>query len=76
MIFNQFPPNGRFADYIETFIYFKGYSPPHSIEKVIPDGSINLIFELDGQVRSVFDNKTLEPKQNFSKVWLSGIQKN
>ncbi len=75
MIFKQFPPEAELEEYIECFIYFKGYTPEHSIEKVIPDGSINLIFELDGYERNVFDNETLTPKQTFTKVWLSGIQK-
>lgn len=75
MIFKQFPPEQKFEDYIESLIYYKGYVPEHSIEKVIPDGTINLVFELDGFTRNVFDNETLEPKQEFTKVWLSGIQK-
>ncbi len=75
MFFNQFPPEKKFEDYIESLIYYKGYTPEHSIEKVIPDGTINLVFELDGFTRNVFDNETLEPKQEFTKVWLSGVQK-
>jgi len=75
MIFKQFSPEKHFEEFIECFIYFKGYTPEHSIEKVIPDGSINLIFELDGFKRNVFDNDTLEPKLDFTKCWLSGVQK-
>ncbi len=76
MIFEQFSSPKKFEDYIESLVYFKGYSPEHSIEKVIPDGSINLIFELDGFTRNVFDNETLEPNAQYSKVWLSGVQRN
>lgn len=76
MIFEQFAQPKKFKLFVEPFTYFKGYSPEHSIEKVIPDGSINLIFELDGFVRNVFDNETLEPKFEYSKVWLSGVQRN
>ncbi|MEO9887920.1 MAG: helix-turn-helix domain-containing protein [Balneola sp.] len=63
-------------DYIDTFIYFKDYRPQHSIERVIPDGHIYLIFELDGLPRCTYDNNTLEPAFHFSKSWISGLQKN
>ena len=76
MQFNQFPPKEEFEPLVECLIHFTGYMPEHSIEKVIPDGSINLIFELDGMKRNVFDNDTLKPKQEFTRVWLSGIQRN
>ena len=76
MILNQFEPAKKFEKYIESLVYFKGYTPEHSIEKIVPDGSINLIFELDGFVRHVFDNETLAPKHDFTKVWFSGVHRN
>ena len=76
MIFNQFEPPDKFQNYIENFVYFKGYTPEHSKEKIVPDGSMNLIFELDGMKRNVFDNETLEPKLDFTKVWFSGVHRN
>ena len=76
MIFNQFEPPENFQNYIESLVYFEGYTPEHSIEKIVPDGRINLIFELDGFKRHVFDNETLEPKLDFTKVWFSGVHRN
>lgn len=76
MIIKQFEPSEKFQKYIENLIYFEGYTPEHSIEKIVPDGSMNLIFELDGFLRHVFDNETLEPKLDFTKVWFSGVHRN
>ena len=76
MILNQFEPQEKFEKYVESLVYFKGYTPEHSIEKIVPDGSINLIFELDGFLRHVFDNETLAPKLDFTRVWFSGVHRN
>lgn len=76
MIFEMPTPSAPIDKYIECFIYFKGYNPQHSIERVVPDGSIYLIFELDDLPRCTYDNETLEPNMHFTKCWLSGFQKN
>ena len=76
MNFNQFQLDSPFDRFVESIFHFEGYTPEHSIEKVIPDGSINLIFELDGMVRHVFDNETHQPIADYERVWLSGVQRN
>lgn len=76
MIFEMPRPNSPFDQYVDCFIYFKGYSPAHSIERVVPDGNVYLIFELDGLPRHTFNNDTLKPDKHFTKCWLSGFQKN
>ncbi|MEQ9264562.1 MAG: AraC family transcriptional regulator [Balneolaceae bacterium] len=67
------PPIDTFVD---CFIYFKGYMPQHSIERVVPDGHVYLIFELDDLPRHTYNNETLEKNFDFTKCWLSGLQKN
>ncbi len=76
MIFEMPRPNPPFNKYVDCFIYFKGYNPEHSIERVVPDGNVYLIFELDDLSRSTYDNETLQPNHHFTKCWLSGLQKN
>ena len=51
------------------------FMPDHSIERVVPDGHIYLIFELDGLTRHTYHNDDLSPKAEFSKAWLSGMHK-
>lgn len=74
MIFKNHIPQPPLKEYIDSVIYFKGYQPEHDRERVVPDGSINLIFEFDGLERSVYDNQTGKVCLKLNKVWLAGIQ--
>ncbi len=74
-IFEQYIPPPPLSSYIDCFIYYQGYNPEHSIERVVPDGSVHLIFELDGMPRTVYDNDSLKEQQTFDKSWISGIHR-
>lgn len=76
MIIETHRPSSEIGKYIEAFIYFKDFMPDHSKERVIPTGHVFIIFELDGMKRNMFDNDTLEPIKEFTKVWISGAHKN
>lgn len=76
MTFETFVPKTEIGKYIESLMYFKDFMPDHSMERVIPTGHIFIIFELDGFKRNTFDNETLEPNNEFTKVWVSGVHKN
>lgn len=77
MIFHNQPPSDQWKDYVNSFIYYKGFQPEHSIERVVPDGYIYLIMELDGIERHTYINIDGQMKidSSFSGVWLSGLQK-
>jgi len=49
--------------------------PEQSLEKVVPDGSVYLIFELDGMPRFEIDSRTLK-KSERTRAWISGMQTN
>jgi len=68
-------PEAPLDRYIHSMIHYSGFMPDHSIERVVPDGGIYLIFELDGYTRHLFDVKTHKPTHDFTKAWVSGMQK-
>lgn len=68
-------PEVPLGKYIHSMIHYAGFKPGHSIERVVPDGGIYLIFELDGYTRHLFDVKTHKPTHDFTKAWVSGMQK-
>ncbi|WP_299226924.1 AraC family transcriptional regulator [uncultured Psychroserpens sp.] len=68
--------NPPLSTYVESVFHFKDFMPDHSVERVIPTGHLYIIFELDGFERYTYDNKTLEPNESYSKVWVSGMHKN
>ena len=76
MIFETHDINAPFSEYVESIFHFKGFTPDHSIERVVPTGHVFVIFELDGMQRNTFDNETLEPNGRFRKAWVSGIHRN
>ena len=41
-------PQGKLAPYIDHFFYSDGYMPPSGLERVLPSGSAQLIFNLGG----------------------------
>lgn len=76
MIMNHHLPQGSLAAHADVMIYFKDFVPDHSIERVVPTGHVFLIFELDGYMRHTYDNDTLQPNADYTKVWISGMHKN
>lgn len=56
-------------------LYHKDYFPNHTMDKYLPDGTTNIIFELTGTPKFIFDNNTKKEKQKCSDVWFSGVLK-
>tara|TARA_R110002072_G_scaffold64_13_gene490 strand:- start:26774 stop:27640 length:867 start_codon:yes stop_codon:yes gene_type:complete len=74
MLFEMHEPTGPIGEYCARFIYYQGFQPEHKIERVVPDGCLYLIFELDHQPRNVFDNQSLESIAELRHAWISGAQ--
>lgn len=68
--------SARFGGCIESMFHFRDFVPDHAVERVVPTGHVFLIFELDGMVRSTFDNQTLAPTGEFTRAWVSGVHRN
>ncbi len=66
-------PKAPLANYIGSLTYFKGYDPAHTIEKLMPDGTVNIIVELDEFDRYTFDHHTLEKQKKCIRAWVSGM---
>ncbi|MCB0278709.1 MAG: helix-turn-helix transcriptional regulator [Calditrichaeota bacterium] len=76
MIFELTKPSPPLDQYVELLTYFANYSPDHEIERLLSDGSANIIFCLDQQDRYIFNNQSLEKDQKCTRVWLSGMHSN
>lgn len=75
MNFVPHQPSDALAPFVQSIFHFSQFKPDHSIERVVPDGYIYLIFELDGFERHTFDNESLEPNATYTRGWLSGMHK-
>ncbi len=66
----DFPLNG----FISHFFYYTGYHPEHEVERLLPDGDVQIIFELTERPKHIYDNETLKEKQTCKSVWFAGFR--
>ncbi|HSP89131.1 MAG TPA: AraC family transcriptional regulator [Ignavibacteriaceae bacterium] len=60
--------------FIESFFYYTGYNPEHSVDRFLPDGNVQIIFDLTDYPKYIYDNDTLKEIQSVKKVWFSGFR--
>lgn len=74
MILQFHSPSHPISDHIKLFTFYEGLNLGYTIERLLPDGTVNLIIELDNIPKFTFDNESLEKKEKYTKAWLSGMQ--
>jgi AraC-like DNA-binding protein len=65
------PPLGQ---HIEWLWYYADFLPDHDREHVLPDGSFDLIINLEDRPRKLFDREHAGQFHSFKRGWLSGAQ--
>src|SRR6476659_1727998 len=76
MIFEAHIPSFPLNQFIESFIYYTDYNPVHSVDRFLPDGNINVVFDLTDYPKFIYDNNTLKEIQACKNVWFSGMRNN
>lgn len=74
-MFDQHKIPARLEKYVANLLYHKNYFPKHERDKYLPDGTINIVFELSDNPKYIYDNNTGKIKQECSHVWYSGVLK-
>lgn len=74
MIFHTRIPAPPLCHFVEFFWYHQGVCSNHSKEKLLPDGAIELIVDLDERPKKLFDREHQNCYQSFRKAWISGQQ--
>lgn len=67
-------PNGALAPYVEMFTFYAGYTPDVKIERLLPEGVIEIIIDLTDEPKYTYDHETLRPNQSFRRSWVSGMR--
>ena len=73
-IFKIHFPQGILTNYIVSIVYYEGYNAEHSIERLLPDGTLNIILELGDHPQHIYDNLDLSEKRKYTRSWISGMQ--
>jgi AraC-like DNA-binding protein len=68
------PPTPLGEGVIEV-IWFRGFQPDHSIERLVPTGHPSIICCFDGMPRHTFDNATHKPLTTLHDIWLYGMHR-
>ena len=65
-------PQAPLERFVDFFWYYADYIPQHGKERVLPDGTFELVINLDGAPRKLFARDQHEKYRNFRRAWLSG----
>jgi AraC-like DNA-binding protein len=76
LIYQTHTPAFPLCNFIESFVYYKGYNPDHSVDRFLPDGYCYVVFDLTDYPKYIYDNHTLKEIQSCKNVWFSGIREN
>jgi len=74
MLFKLHIPGFPLNQFIESFVYYRDYNPVHSVDRFLPDGNVNIVFDLTDYPKFIYDNETLKEIQTCRNVWFSGIR--
>ncbi len=67
-------PSAPLNEFIDFFYYYKDYNPSHEIERLLPNGEVQVIFELTEHPKYIYDNHSLKEIQSCQQVWFSGFR--
>ena len=75
MIFLKHQPTYPLSEFIDFFWYYDGFEPQHSKEKLIPNGDIELVINLEECPKRLFDKDDFNKFEYKKRYWISGIQR-
>jgi AraC-like DNA-binding protein len=65
-------PQPPLSQFVENLWLIEEFSADYTREKILPDGAIELIIDLDPQPKSIFADETSAAFRTVSKGWISG----
>ena len=65
-------PQLPLAQFVENIWYVESSDPGYPREKILPDGAIELIIDLDTRPKKIFESETSEKFRYCRKAWISG----
>jgi AraC-like DNA-binding protein len=72
MILQRCVPGAPVNQFVEFLWFYEDWQGSHSMERVLPDGAFELVIELAGGPRKLFDRDNLTRFTSFRRGWISG----
>ena len=65
-------PQLPLSQFVENMWLVQGYETGYKREKILPDGAIELIFDLDPEPKYIFEDEASAGFRTVKKAWISG----
>ena len=65
-------PKPPLSQFVENIWLVEAFVADYTREKILPDGAIELIIDLDTQPKTIFESEGSEQFRTVSKAWISG----
>jgi AraC-like DNA-binding protein len=65
-------PQLPLSQFVENLWLVEGFSADYTREKILPDGAIELIIDLDPEPKHIFDDVASSDYRTVKKAWVSG----
>ena len=75
MTFELHFPSAPLNQFVELFTFYEGISFSHTIERLFPEGVVEVIIDLTEAPKFIYDNTHLNEIQTCKTAWVSGVRK-
>jgi len=75
MLLEIHTPIGPISKYVENIVYYEGYSAEHLVDKLLPDGSISIILDMEDTPKKLYRNEDFSRFREFTNAYVSGQHK-
>lgn len=72
MTYRNLIPVPPLSIFVESIWYYDDYKPTHSRDKLLPDGAVEIIFDLTEESKMLFDDVVGNTGTAFKRSWISG----
>lgn len=66
------PPLDRFVEHVT---YYEDSRPGHRIERLLPDGAVEVIIDLHDTPKKLYDRDDRDKARDFRRAWVSGMRR-
>jgi AraC-like DNA-binding protein len=74
MIYRTYQPGPPLDEFVQWFWFYADLRSGHSMERVLPDGTFELVIDLSEMPRKLFDRNNPGQYREFRGSWLSGTR--
>jgi len=72
MLFLKYAPKPPLSEFVELFWYYEGYTQPHAKERIMPDGSMQVVINLREDELRIYDTDRPELFEKLSGSIFAG----